>query len=293
MRTVGVNAFFNRHHALADVNLTFPANTVTAIIGPSGCGKSTFIRCLNRMHELVPLARDGGVGASCTATTSTAGSADPVAIRRGVGMVFQRPNPFPTKSIADNVWAGPKFSRIKMDRDDRKNLLEKTLRGAGLWDEVKDRLNAPAGGLSGGQQQRLCIARALAVEPDVLLMDEPCSALDPQSTLRIEELIAELQLAAHDRDRDPQHAAGGPGLRPDRVLHDRERGRAGPAGRDRPHRPDLHPAGQPPHRGLRVGALRLIRRPGRGTAAGRPAPAAPTPWPPGRVMSVTSAPAAR
>ncbi len=272
MHTVGVNAFFNRHHALADVNLTFPANTVTALIGPSGCGKSTFIRCLNRMHELVPLARMEG-SVFLHGNDIYGREADPVAIRRGVGMVFQRPNPFPTKSIADNIKAGPKFSRIKMDRDDRNNLVEKTLRGAGLWDEVKGRLNAPAGGLSGGQQQRLCIARALAVEPDVLLMDEPCSALDPQSTLRIEELIGELQLPAHDRDRDPQHAAGGPGLRPDRVLHDRERGRAGPAGGDRPHRPDLHPAGQPPHRGLRVGALRLIRRPGRGTAAGRPAPA--------------------
>ncbi len=192
MQAVNVNAYFNRHHAIQDVSLTFPTNTVTALIGPSGCGKSTFIRCLNRMHELVPLARmDGSV--LLNGNDIYGRSADPVAIRRGVGMVFQRPNPFPTKSIADNIKAGPKFIRMKMDRDDRNNLVERTLRGAGLWDEVKGRLNAPAGGLSGGQQQRLCIARALAIDPDVLLMDEPCSALDPQSTLRIEELIRELK----------------------------------------------------------------------------------------------------
>ena len=192
MEARDVNAYFNRHHALEDVSITFPANTVTALIGPSGCGKSTFIRCLNRMHELVPFARMEGA-VMLHGNDIYARDADPVAIRRGVGMVFQRPNPFPTKSIADNVKAGPRFNRLKMDRDDRANLVERTLRGAGLWDEVKGRLNAPAGGLSGGQQQRLCIARALAVEPDVLLMDEPCSALDPQSTLRIEELIRELK----------------------------------------------------------------------------------------------------
>jgi phosphate transport system ATP-binding protein len=192
MHTTDVNAFFNKHHAIQNINLTFPPNTVTALIGPSGCGKSTFIRCLNRMHELVPLARMEG-SVFLHGNDIYGKEADPVAIRRGVGMVFQRPNPFPTKSIADNIKAGPKFSRVKMSKDEREHLVEKTLRGAGLWDEVKNRLNAPAGGLSGGQQQRLCIARALAVEPDVLLMDEPCSALDPQSTLRIEELIRELK----------------------------------------------------------------------------------------------------
>jgi phosphate transport system ATP-binding protein len=192
MRTVALDAFFGRHHAVEDINLTFPDRTVTAIIGPSGCGKSTFIRTLNRMHELVPNAYAKGQVLLRGQDVYGRG-ADPVAIRRAIGMVFQRPNPFPTKSIADNVWAGPRFIRMNMRRANRDELLERTLRGAGLWDEVKNRLSAPAGGLSGGQQQRLCIARALAVEPDVLLMDEPCSALDPQSTLRIEELIAELK----------------------------------------------------------------------------------------------------
>ena len=192
MRTVGLNAFFGRHHAVEDINLTFPEHTVTAIIGPSGCGKSTYIRTLNRMHELVPDAYATGE-VRLRGQDLYGRGADPVAIRRAIGMVFQRPNPFPTKSIADNIWAGPRFIRMKLRRSGREELLERTLRGAGLWDEVKNRLSAPAGGLSGGQQQRLCIARALAVEPDVLLMDEPCSSLDPQSTLRIEELIVELK----------------------------------------------------------------------------------------------------
>jgi phosphate transport system ATP-binding protein len=191
MRTIKLDAFFGRHHVVEGIDLEFPEQTVTAIIGPSGCGKSTFIRTLNRMHELVP-------GATVTGEVLLRGTdiyrrGDPVAIRRAVGMVFQRPNPFPTKSVADNVLAGPRFIRMKGRRTQREELVERTLRGAGLWDEVKNRLNAAAGGLSGGQQQRLCIARALAVEPDVLLMDEPCSSLDPQSTQRIEELIAELK----------------------------------------------------------------------------------------------------
>ncbi len=187
-----VHAFFGRHHAVEGVSLMFPERTVTAIIGPSGCGKSTFIRTLNRMHELVPNASARGQ-VLLRGRDLYGRGADPVAIRRAVGMVFQRPNPFPTRSIADNIWAGPRFTRMRLRRARREELLERTLRGAGLWDEVKNRLSAPAGSLSGGQQQRLCIARALAVEPDVLLMDEPCSALDPQSTLRIEELIVELK----------------------------------------------------------------------------------------------------
>jgi phosphate transport system ATP-binding protein len=189
---VGLSAYFGRHHAIEDVHLAFPEGSVTAIIGPSGCGKSTYIRALNRMHELVPSARVTG-RVLLRGQDVYGREADAVAIRRAVGMVFQRPNPFPTKTIADNVLAGPRYLRMRLRRSQREELLEGTLRGAGLWDEVKNRLGAPAGGLSGGQQQRLCIARALAVEPDVLLMDEPCSALDPQSTLRIEELIGELR----------------------------------------------------------------------------------------------------
>ncbi len=187
-----LNCFYGKHHAVDGVNITFPENSVTALIGPSGCGKSTFLRSLNRMHELVPYAYNTGE-VHLYGTNIFQRGADPVVIRRAIGMVFQRPNPFPTRSIADNILAGPKFNRVKLSRSERGDLVEETLRGAGLWSEVKNRLDTPAGGLSGGQQQRLCIARALAVEPDVLLMDEPCSALDPQSTLRIEDLIQELK----------------------------------------------------------------------------------------------------
>ncbi len=191
MRTDDLSAFFGAHKAIEDVTLEFPRHTVTALIGPSGCGKSTYIRCLNRMHEMVPSARTEG-SVYLRDIDIYGREADPVAVRRAVGMVFQRPNPFPTKSIADNILAGPKFLRMKVSRGERDDLVERTLRGAGLWDEVKNRLHAHAGALSGGQQQRLCIARSLAVNPDVLLMDEPCSALDPQSTLRIEDLIRDL-----------------------------------------------------------------------------------------------------
>jgi phosphate transport system ATP-binding protein len=192
LETRELNCFYGKHHAVDSVSINFSEHSVTALIGPSGCGKSTFLRSLNRMHELVPNAYNTG-GAFLRGTNIFERGADPVAIRRAIGMVFQRPNPFPTKSIADNVLAGPKFNRVKLSKSDRGELVERTLRGAGLWNEVKSRLHTPAGGLSGGQQQRLCIARALAVEPDVLLMDEPCSALDPQSTLRIEDLIQDLK----------------------------------------------------------------------------------------------------
>lgn len=188
----GLGMWFDRHHVLDDVNLGVPERSITALIGPSGCGKSTLLRALNRMHELVPGARAVGRvrlhGHDVYAT-----GVDPVALRRSIGMVFQRPNPFPTRSIRDNVLAGPRFNRVRLRGGRSDALVESALTDAGLWREVRDRLHRPAGDLSGGQQQRLCIARALAVEPDVLLMDEPCSALDPQSTARIEELVHDLR----------------------------------------------------------------------------------------------------
>ncbi len=185
-----VNAWFDRHHVLHGVSLTITPRRVTAIIGPSGCGKSTFLRCLNRMHELIPGARTSGQVLLDGQDTYTPG-ADPVLIRRRIGMVFQKPNPFPTMSIYDNVAAGLKLAG---ERDRRKldEVVERSLHAAALWDEVKDRLSKAGTSLSGGQQQRLCIARALAVSPEVLLMDEPCSALDPAATLRIEELARAL-----------------------------------------------------------------------------------------------------
>mgnify|MGYP005857254337 CR=1 FL=1 len=192
LRSRDLSAFFGKHQVLEKITLAFPRNSITALIGPSGCGKSTYIRCLNRMHELVPGARVEG-SVLLGEREVYARDTDPVAVRRSIGMVFQKPNPFPTKSIAANILAGPMFNRTRAGRGERDELVERTLRAAGLWDEVKSRLHAPAGGLSGGQQQRLCIARALAVEPEVLLMDEPCSALDPQSTLRIEELMLQLR----------------------------------------------------------------------------------------------------
>jgi phosphate transport system ATP-binding protein len=187
----GLNAWFKTTHALRDVSLSVPQNTVLAIIGPSGCGKSTFVRCINRMHELVPGARQSGK-VLVDGQDLHARRVDPVNLRRRVGMVFQRPNPFPTMSILDNVIAGLKLNGI---RGNYAELAEKSLRQAALWDEVKDRLQHSALSLSGGQQQRLCIARALAIEPEVLLMDEPASALDPIATAKIEELIHEMRAA--------------------------------------------------------------------------------------------------
>ena len=186
----GVHAWFDRHQVLHGVSLTIAPRRVTAIIGPSGCGKSTFLRCLNRMHELVPGARSSGM-VVMDGVDIYAPGVDPVQVRRRVGMVFQKPNPFPTMSIYDNAAAG---LRLAGERDRRvlDETVERSLRAAALWDEVKDRLGRPGTSLSGGQQQRLCIARALAVSPEVLLMDEPASALDPAATLRIEELAREL-----------------------------------------------------------------------------------------------------
>lgn len=187
-----LNIFYGDFLAVEDVNINIEANKVTAFIGPSGCGKSTVLRTLDRMHEIIP-------GAHCEGEVLLEGKnlydkdVDPVAVRRDVGMVFQRPNPFPTMSIRENVLAGVKLNNRKISKFDADDLVEWALRGANLWNEVKDRLDNPGIGLSGGQQQRLCIARAVAVHPQVLLMDEPCSALDPISTLAVEDLINELK----------------------------------------------------------------------------------------------------
>lgn len=189
MEARNINVWFNNHHVLSDVNLTFPKNSVTALIGPSGCGKSTFIRTLNRMHELLPGAKFAGE-VMFNGQDIYSAEQDPVNVRLNVGMVFQKPNPFPSMSIGDNVLAGLRLAKRKADNKDE--ILEDSLRKAGLWDEVKDRLKVSAGSLSGGQQQRLCIARSLVLQPSILLMDEPCSALDPGSTRRIEETIREL-----------------------------------------------------------------------------------------------------
>src|SRR3990170_4053063 len=188
--TYGLWAFFNGTAAVKDVRLAVPDHSVTAIIGPSGCGKSTFLRCLNRMHELVPGARVAGRILLGEEEIYGAG-VDPVLVRRRIGMVFQKANPFPTMSIFDNVCAGLTLAGVR-NRRKLEVIVEQSLRAAVLWDEVKDRLQKPGTSLSGGQQQRLCIARALAVSPEVLLMDEPASALDPASTLRIEELARDL-----------------------------------------------------------------------------------------------------
>ena len=183
-----INVYYGEHKAIRDVTLDFHVNEITALIGPSGCGKSTFIRCLNRMNDLIPSARvDGSI--VYHGEDLYASDIDPVQVRKRIGMVFQKPNPFP-KSIYDNIAFGPRVMGMKGDMDE---IVERALRRGALWDEVKDRLKTNAFGMSGGQQQRLCIARALAIEPDVLLMDEPCSALDPISTGRIEDLMTELK----------------------------------------------------------------------------------------------------
>ena len=187
-----LNIFYGKFQAVRGVNMVIEPRSVTAFIGSSGCGKSTVLRSLNRMHEVIP-------GAYCQGEVLLDGDdlygpgVDPVLVRRQVGMVFQRPNPFPTMSIKENVLAGVKLNNKRISKSDADALVETSLKGANLWNEVKDRLDKPGSGLSGGQQQRLCIARAIAVSPDVLLMDEPCSALDPISTFAIEELIQELK----------------------------------------------------------------------------------------------------
>ena len=187
-----LNCYYGKFLAVENVSMTIQPRSVTAFIGPSGCGKSTFLRTLNRMHEVIPGAYVEG-DVLIDGNNLYGPGVDPVNVRRQVGMVFQRPNPFPTMSIKDNVLAGYKLNKQRMRGSDADELLEKSLRGANLWEEVKNRLDKPGSGLSGGQQQRLCIARAIAMQPEVLLMDEPCSALDPISTLAVEDLIQELK----------------------------------------------------------------------------------------------------
>jgi phosphate transport system ATP-binding protein len=185
----GVHAWFGSHHVLSDISIDFASGSVTALIGPSGCGKSTFIRTLNRMHEFIPTAAMAGE-VLLDGKDIYAPGTDVTKIRLKIGMVFQKPNPFPSMTIGENVMSGLRLAQLKTSNKD--DLIEECLQRAGLWNEVKDRLGEYGGALSGGQQQRLCIARSLAVSPHVLLMDEPCSALDPGSTLKIEDTIAEL-----------------------------------------------------------------------------------------------------
>jgi phosphate transport system ATP-binding protein len=190
VNVTGLNAYYGKQHAVKNIDIAFPANEVTAIIGPSGSGKSTVVRCINRMHEEIAGARAEG-SVTLDELDVYATGVDLTAVRRMIGMVFQKPNPFPTMSIFDNVAAGLRLTGTKSDN--LRERVHRSLRSVGLWGEVKNRLNEPGIGLSGGQQQRLCIARAVAVEPEVILMDEPCSALDPIATLKVEELIDELK----------------------------------------------------------------------------------------------------
>ncbi len=224
-----LSIYYGSFRAVQDVTMTIEPRSVTAFIGPSGCGKSTFLRTLNRMHEVVPGGRVEG-RVLVDGQDLYARGVDPVNVRREVGMVFQRPNPFPTMSIRENVLAGVRLNSRRISRSEADDITERALRGANLWNEVKDRLDKPGSSLSGGQQQRLCIARAIAVEPEVLLMDEPCSALDPISTLAIEDLVTKLkndytvvivthnmQQAARVSDRTGFFTIEGPGA-PGRLV---------------------------------------------------------------------------
>ena len=192
LRVENLNAFYGKRRAVRDVTLDFQPNAITAIIGPSGSGKSTLLRCIDRMHEIVPGARVEGL-VEYRGVDIYDQRVDPAAVRRSIGMVFQQPNPFPTMSIADNVVAAARFNGLVKGRGPERELMERCLVQAALWDEVKDKLDHSGTSLSGGQQQRLCIARALALAPDILLMDEPCSALDPVATLQVEQLMTELR----------------------------------------------------------------------------------------------------
>ena len=246
----GMNFYYGAHRVLEQITVKIRPNQVTALIGPSGCGKSTFLRSLNRMNDIIPGARVEG-SVRIDGQDIYAPSVDVVDLRRRVGMVFQKSNPFP-KSIFENVAYGLRINRMATSREELRGRVEASLKAAALWDEVKDRLHTSALSLSGGQQQRLCIARALAVEPEILLMDEPASALDPIATQRIEELIYQLKTPIHDRHRHAQHAAGGARVRRHGVLL------AGQAGRVRPDGQDLHGAVRKADRRLRHGQVRLM-----------------------------------
>ena len=253
-----LDIYYGDFLAVEGVSLTIPARSVTAFIGPSGCGKSTFLRSLNRMHEVIPGARVEGKVVVDGQSLYDPG-VDPVEVRRMIGMVFQRPNPFPTMSIYENVLAGLRLNNKKLKKSVADDVVEKSLKGANLWNEVKDRLSKPGMGLSGGQQQRLCIARAIAVEPQVLLMDEPCSALDPISTSRHRGPDPRAQDRVHDRHRHPQHAAGRPGQRGHGLLQHRRRQQARQADRDEPHQEDLQRPRRARHGGLHLGPVRVGR----------------------------------
>ena len=251
--------YYGEFRAVREVNLTIRKQQITALIGPSGCGKSTVIRCFDRMNDLIPEARVEGE-VLYHGIDLYGPKVDAVEVRRRIGMVFQKPNPFP-KSIYDNLAFGPRLNGVKK-RAPLDDIVESALTRAALWDEVKDRLKASAMGLSGGQQQRLCIARCIAVDPEVILMDEPCSALDPIATARIEELMQEIKTRVHDHHRHPQHAAGGTGQRLHGVLHHRgQRGERSPhrrARRVQPHGEDLLQPRRRAHRAVRDGKVRLM-----------------------------------
>ena len=268
-----LNIYYGNFLAVEGVNVSIEPRSITALIGPSGCGKSTFLRSLNRMHEVLPGARVEGK-VVMDGQDLYGADVDPVDVRRQIGMVFQRPNPFPTMSIYDNVVAGIRLNNKRMKKAEIDDLVEKSLRGANLWNEVKDRLDRPGSGLSGGQQQRLCIARAIAVEPDVLLMDEPCSALDPISTLAIEDLMTELKerftivIVTHNMQQAARVSE------PTGFFNLNGVGPARPADRVQPDREDLQQPRREGHRGLHLRPLRLSRPAAAGhRRGGGPAPA--------------------
>ena len=244
MRVIELDAYYSARRVLKAINLDIPARTITALIGPSGAGKSTLLRCLNRLHELVP-------GGWVQGTVLLDGESiydpgvDPVLVRRRIGMVFQRAVPFPTMSIADNVTAGLRLTE-RLPQHESQAIVERALTQAGLWAEVKDRLRAPATALSGGQQQRLTIARALAVQPEVLLMDEPASALDPRATARIEDLNPRVAGALYHRHRHPQSAGSEACCRAHRIPH-RRRGWGGHPGRGGAHHAGIWGTSRPAH----------------------------------------------